>query len=213
MVRVGSLLDLMESANSAVRRFFVSVTASLGPSLLTATVATHYAQSDPHQCPKCRGNQRIKPQRPREVPHEEVEPDSLGVLQDEDEQQATPGERGDGSTAESCSATATWFRFRHLVHPFGLGLGCGHPTTLPTRTRRSCFTGQQPGMTETGSPAQRPDAQANGSAGPTNWAGGAGRTQTGSRAADPNSTGSGHPHDICSLRVGLCVKLRSPVSG
>jgi hypothetical protein len=71
--------------------------------LLTAPVTAHHAQSQPHQRPKQRGGHREEPKRPGEIPEEKFEPDALGVLDHEDDQQPHAGERGDRPTAEPAS--------------------------------------------------------------------------------------------------------------
>jgi hypothetical protein len=70
-------------------------------------MATHHAQSDPDQCAERRRDEGVEPQRPREVPNQEVEADPLGVLDDEDEQQPTTGDGGDRSATHACPAPGT----------------------------------------------------------------------------------------------------------
>src|SRR4029453_2589551 len=71
--------------------------------LLAASVTSHDPHPEPDQRPQERGGQREQPERPREAPEQEIEPDALGVLEHEDEQQARPGQRGDGASPESTS--------------------------------------------------------------------------------------------------------------
>src|SRR5450631_2813109 len=78
-------------------------------------MTTHHAQSDPDQCTERRGDEGVEPQRPREMPNQEVEADLLGVLNDEDEQQPTAGDGRDRSSAQPSSTpgTAALTRFDH----------------------------------------------------------------------------------------------------
>src|SRR4029453_16006050 len=63
-------------------------------------MATKDAEPEPDQRTDGRGEQNDQPQRPREIPEEELQRDVLGVLHHEDDQQSRPTDRRDRSTAE-----------------------------------------------------------------------------------------------------------------
>ena len=96
--------QLVPQAGSATRAGCESVPSVLA-ALLAAPVTAHHAQSEPHQRPEQRRGHREEPKRPGETPEQEVEPDALGVLDHEDDQQPHAGERGNRPTAEPARPT------------------------------------------------------------------------------------------------------------
>ncbi len=94
---------------------FVTSPPSVFAALFPASVATHDTKSEPHQGPEDCGDNGIEPQRPREVPDQEVKSDLLGVLDDEYEKQSNSDERCNCSTTESGAvlAAGTRIRVRH----------------------------------------------------------------------------------------------------
>ena len=69
-------------------------------------MATHDPEPNPQERSEHGHEEGVEPQGPGEVPDQEVKPDLLCVLKDEDEQQTAPDKSGDRSTAESASATS-----------------------------------------------------------------------------------------------------------
>src|SRR5215207_3446452 len=65
-----------------------------------ATVPPHHAQAEPDKRANHRHGESKQPDRPGEAPEQEVDPDGLGVLDDDDDEQPDAGERGDGPAAE-----------------------------------------------------------------------------------------------------------------
>ena len=66
-----------------------------------------YAEPEPDQCSQRSGGDRQEPERPGEVPHQEVEPHVLGVLDHEDDQEPNADERCDRPTAEPATFSLT----------------------------------------------------------------------------------------------------------
>jgi hypothetical protein len=67
-------------------------------------VPAHDTKSQPHHGTDDGNDEGVDPQRPREVPDQEVESDSLGVLDDENGEQPDSNERCDRPATESSSA-------------------------------------------------------------------------------------------------------------
>src|SRR3954466_9714738 len=65
-----------------------------------APMTAQHAHPEPHQRSNRRDHEGEQPKRPREAPEQEVEPDILGVLDHEGEQEPDPGEGGNRSPAE-----------------------------------------------------------------------------------------------------------------
>jgi hypothetical protein len=86
----------------------VAPIAAILATFLPAPVATHHAESEPHQRAEERHHDGVEPQRPREAQPQEVEPDVFGVLDDEDDQDADAGERRDRSAAQLAPAAPRW---------------------------------------------------------------------------------------------------------
>ena len=67
----------------------------------TTTVTAQHTQPEPHERSNQRSHEDEQPERPGEVPEQEVDRDVLGVLDHEDEQRPSSGQGGDGAPAES----------------------------------------------------------------------------------------------------------------
>jgi hypothetical protein len=68
-------------------------------------VSAHDTKSQPNHGTDCGNDKGVDPQRPREMPDQEVESDPLCVLDDENDEQPDSDERCDRPAAESCSAS------------------------------------------------------------------------------------------------------------
>jgi len=86
---------------------------SVGASCLAAPVPTHDTETEPHQRPEHRSDNRVQPQRPGEAPDKEPELHVLGVLHDEDEQDGKARERSNRPCAEPAT---TRIRITLLTH-------------------------------------------------------------------------------------------------
>ncbi len=69
-------------------------------------MAPHDPEPNPQERSEHGNEEGVEPQWPREVPEQEVKPDLLCVLKDEDEQQSAPDKSGDRSSAQSASAAS-----------------------------------------------------------------------------------------------------------
>jgi hypothetical protein len=74
----------------------LAVAATLPP----ATVPAQHAKSKPNQRPNHGNDEGIQPKRPVKMPHQEMESDFLGVLGDEDGQQADTDKCRNGPSAQ-----------------------------------------------------------------------------------------------------------------
>jgi hypothetical protein len=72
--------------------------------LPSASVSAHDTKSKPHHGSDDGNDEGVDPQRPREVPDQEVESDPLRVLDDENDEQPDSDERCDGPATEPCPA-------------------------------------------------------------------------------------------------------------
>ena len=92
---------------------------SVFAALFPASVATHDTKSEPQQGPEDCGDDGIEPQRPGEVPDQEVKSDLLGVLDDEYQKQSNSDERCNRSTTQSGAVLAGGTRARSdMMTPF-----------------------------------------------------------------------------------------------
>jgi hypothetical protein len=87
--------------------------------LFSASVPAHDTKPKPNHGSDDGNDEGVDPQRPREVPDQEVESDPLRVLDDENDEQPDSDERCDRPATESCSArlTATLTLLRHGDSP------------------------------------------------------------------------------------------------
>jgi hypothetical protein len=72
--------------------------------LPSASVSAHDTKSKPHHGSDDCNDEGVDPQRPREVPDQEVESDPLRVLDDENDEQPDSDERCDRPATEPCPA-------------------------------------------------------------------------------------------------------------
>ena len=92
--------SLVSTSLAGAHSFFTSA-PSVFAALFPPSVATHDTKSEPQQGPEDGDDDGIEPQRPGEVPDQEVKSDLLGVLDDEYQEQSNSDERCNRPTTES----------------------------------------------------------------------------------------------------------------